>query len=151
MPVGGFDTLFATTSYTLAPATYVEVLSVAELVATTAINLTGNDFANTLYGNAGANVLDGRGGADTLIGFGGNDVYLVDNAGDPVVESPGGGFDTIYALSSYRIYDGNSIEVLSTANPAGPSDQPHRQRVRQHALRQCRRQRAGRRRRRRHC
>ena len=34
------------------------------LAGTAAINLTGNEFANTIYGNAGANILDGGGGAD---------------------------------------------------------------------------------------
>ena len=42
-----------------------------------AINLTGNDFAQQIIGNAGANVLDGKGGADTLTGGAGKDVFVL--------------------------------------------------------------------------
>ena len=44
----------------------------------TAINLTGNEFANTITGNAGVNTLDGGAGSDKLTGLGGDDIYLVD-------------------------------------------------------------------------
>ena len=38
-----------------------------------AINLTGNELANTIYGNAGVNTLNGGGGNDVLLGLGGDD------------------------------------------------------------------------------
>ena len=44
----------------------------------------GND---TLTGNGGDDSLDGGTGADSMIGGKGSDVYVVDNAGDKVVES----------------------------------------------------------------
>ena len=54
---------------------------------------TGNALDNTIEGfrpywlGAGPhNVIDGGAGADTMIGFDGNDVYIVDNAGDRVVD-----------------------------------------------------------------
>jgi Ca2+-binding RTX toxin-like protein len=50
-------------------------------------NLTGSGYADTLTGNAGNNLLNGAGGADTLTGGDGNDTYVVDNAGDAVIET----------------------------------------------------------------
>ncbi|WP_287385244.1 calcium-binding protein, partial [Mesorhizobium sp.] len=47
---------------------------------TTAINLTGNESAQTIQGNAGANVINGGGGADKLSGFGGNDIFVFNSA-----------------------------------------------------------------------
>ena len=39
----------------------VEILSAtAALAAPTAIDLTGNEIANSIFGNAGANILDGK-------------------------------------------------------------------------------------------
>ena len=52
-----------------------------------AINLTGNDVAQTITGNAGANIINGGGGADTMQGLGGDDMYFVDNAADAVDRS----------------------------------------------------------------
>ncbi|AYQ28615.1 tandem-95 repeat protein [Polaromonas sp. SP1] len=46
--------------------------------------LAGNDVLNA---GAGNDLLDGGAGADTLYGGAGNDVYVVDNAGDVVVET----------------------------------------------------------------
>jgi Ca2+-binding RTX toxin-like protein len=60
--------------------------------------LGGND---TLTGNAGNDYLDGGTGADTMTGGAGNDIYIVDNAGDAVVE------------------DGGSTAASSFAPPAG--------------------------------
>ena len=43
------------------------------------------------------------GPADTLTGTAGDDTFLVDNEGDIVVESPGGGIDTIESVVSYLL------------------------------------------------
>jgi Ca2+-binding RTX toxin-like protein len=48
-----------------------------------------------LKGTDEADTLDGAGGADTLIGAGGDDTYLVDVAGDVIVEEPDAGTDTV--------------------------------------------------------
>ena len=47
----------------------------------------GNSGANTLVGGAGNDTLDGGAGADTLTGGPGNDTYVVDSAGDVVIEA----------------------------------------------------------------
>ncbi len=69
----GSDSLNASASYSLATGVSVETMRAADPAATTAINLTGNELANTLQGNTGNNVLNGRGGSDTIRGFAGND------------------------------------------------------------------------------
>jgi Ca2+-binding RTX toxin-like protein len=59
----------------------------------------GNSDTNTLTGNAGSNLLDGRGGVDVMRGGAGNDVYVVDNAGDQVIENPGEGNDAVFSTA----------------------------------------------------
>jgi serralysin len=71
----GYDVAYASSHYVLNGGKSVEVLSTVGLGETTAINLTGNELANSIYGNAGANVLDGGAGVDILVGLGGADTF----------------------------------------------------------------------------
>ena len=71
---GSADRVRARTSFALAADDYVEFLEAISILQTSAINLTGNDIANTIFGNAGANRLTGRGGDDFLAGNLGNDI-----------------------------------------------------------------------------
>ena len=112
---GGNDTVQASIDFTL--GVYFENLV---LTGSANLNGTGNSLANSLTGNDGNNVLDGGTGADTLTGGLGDDTYIVDNAGDVVVEQAGQGTDTVIASFSYVL--GANVENLvltGTLNRSG--------------------------------
>jgi len=114
----GTDTVYASVSYALAAGASVEVLAARDNSLTTAMNLTGNEFANTILGNNGANTIDGGAGADVMAGYGGNDIYIVDNGLDLVLEGAGGGSDAIQTSVSYQLSPGQSVETLAARDPA---------------------------------
>lgn len=70
-PGGGFDTVYATVSYTLP-----ENVEKLQLSGSGALNATGNGGSNQLYGNGNANTLSGLAGDDYLYGNAGNDRLL---------------------------------------------------------------------------
>lgn len=115
---GGTDTVYTSVSYVLRAGQEIETLSVNPDAdyADVAINLTGNEFANTLTGNAANNKLNGMAGADTMIGGGGDDIYYVDNAGDVVVETANHGTDTVYTTVSYTLPA--NVEILRALGTA---------------------------------
>ena len=88
----GTDTVQSSLSYTLgADVENLTLTGVASLygVGNSDGNvLTGNGAANFLVGLAGNDTLDGGAGADGMMGGTGNDMYVVDSAGDFVVEKP---------------------------------------------------------------
>lgn len=78
---------------------------------TNADRITGDDRANVLVGGGSSDYLDGGKGADRLIGGTGNDTYVVDDAGDLVIEETGEGSDTVRTtLTSYTL--GTNLEKL---------------------------------------
>jgi Ca2+-binding RTX toxin-like protein len=77
---GGIDRVLTTVSYTLTAGQEIESLSTTNNTGTSAINLAGNAFAQTIVGNAGANVIDGGAGNDILRGLGGADQFKFDTA-----------------------------------------------------------------------
>lgn len=121
----GTDLVQAYVSHTLSDN--VENLT---LLGSLALNGTGNTLANTLRGNdasndlsgedgndslygllgddllrggAGNDLLDGGAGADTMFGGIGNDSYVVDDAGDVVIEALNEGTDSISASISFTL------------------------------------------------
>lgn len=82
---------------------------------TKAFNGIGNASANTITGGAGIDRIDGQGGADLLVGRGGNDTYVVDNAGDVVIENAGEGYDRILSQVTFTASDNVEAIQLSTS------------------------------------
>ena len=115
---GGYDRVLTSVSYGLSAGQEIELLATQNASATTAIELTGNEFANRIEGNRGSNVLIGGIGVDTMAGGLGNDRYYVDNAADSVIEAIGGGSDTVYTNGSYTLAAGSEIEFLNAAVPS---------------------------------
>ena len=139
---GGTDRVRTTIGLTLA-----EQVEELELLGVADIDGTGQDLANRLQGNLGRNRLDGLDGDDTLLGAGGNDelnggegqdlldggagadtmaggagndVYVVDEAGDAVLESPGEGTDAVRASLSWTLgAECENLELEGAADLSG--------------------------------
>ena len=76
----------------------------------TAKTVTGTSHDDLLFGANGNDTLDGAEGSDQMVGGNGNDTYLVDNAGDVVVEQAAQGHDTVLASVDYTL--GAEVEDL---------------------------------------
>jgi Ca2+-binding RTX toxin-like protein len=111
---GGRDTILTSANYALAAGSFVEELAASILSDTTPLFLTGNELDNVLRGNAGANTLYDGGGHDIMYGYGGDDTYVVTDSSSTIVEVTGGGSDVVYALGTYQLNAGASVERLST-------------------------------------
>jgi serralysin len=108
----GIDTVMSNVTWTAAE--HVENIV---LLGRDAVNAYGNGLNNQIKGNDNNNLLDGFQGADYLEGFRGNDTYVVDDAGDVVVES---GFvrdiDTVISTLTWSL--GLNLENLMLAGSA---------------------------------
>ncbi len=77
------------------------------------LEILGNAGDNIIIGTNFNDVLDGGAGADTLEGLIGNDTYVVDNAGDIVTETTGGGTDSVTLTGNFNYTLGAEIENLT--------------------------------------
>jgi len=135
----GTDQVFSSVSFTL--GTNVDNLT---LTGSSGLKGTGNDDANILRGNSGSNTLtgnkgadqlfgaegkdtlsggegddtlDGGSGADRMVGGAGSDTYLVDDAGDLIVEASGEGtYDLVTASVNYTL--AVNVEALTLTGRA---------------------------------
>ena len=92
--------------------------------------IQGSSANDMLFGLAGDDTLDGGAGNDTLTGGIGDDTFVVDSAGDVVVEQAGEGTDTLFANTAYtmgpnieigRLFgSGNSLGILAADTTAVP-------------------------------
>lgn len=131
---GGTDTVISSLTMTL--AANVENLTLAATAGAidgtgNALNnrIEGNGFANTLkggdgndqlFGMAGNDVLDGGAGLNVMSGGVGDDLYIVEDAGDTLVEAAGQGNDTVQSSIGYTL--GDNVENLVLAATAGAID-----------------------------
>ncbi|HEU5286165.1 MAG TPA: SGNH/GDSL hydrolase family protein, partial [Sphingomicrobium sp.] len=107
----GQDVVKASVSYALSEGSEIEVLRTTHDKGKTAINLTGNEFDQTIVGNSAANVLEGKAGADVLVGGAGKDVFVLSNA---AVTDPGAAnIDTISDYAAGDVVD--VTQILSVA------------------------------------
>ena len=107
----GTDTVQTTDSFTL--GSNVENLILIGNAQSTGI---GNTLNNIITGNAAKNFLNGDAGADTMTGGAGDDTYVVDNAGDIIVENAGEGIDTVMSSLTYIL--GMELENLTLTGAA---------------------------------
>lgn len=122
-PGGGLDTVRTSVSYALNQGSEVEVLRTTNDLGKAVINLTGNEYGQTIVGNSASNILDGRegsdklfggSGADGLIGGAGDDFLTGGGGTDRFVFGPGSGNDHIADFSRREVIAINGVGGIDT-------------------------------------
>lgn len=85
----------------------------------TMTTIAGTASADALTGTTGNDLLGGAGGADVMTGGAGDDTYIVTDASATVVESYGGGIDTVKSSVSHVLSD--YVENLTLTGTAAIS------------------------------
>jgi subtilisin family serine protease len=75
---------------------------------------TNSSSSDSLTGGNGADTLNGADGADTLSGGSGNDLFIISDAFDRIIETAGGGEDTI--ITSVSITMPDQVEAMRIAS-----------------------------------
>jgi Ca2+-binding RTX toxin-like protein len=110
---GTADKVLSTVSWTLPEGVDVEALELSGVSAAPR-TLTGNSLQNSLHGSAGSDILNGGAGLDAFYGGGGDDIYVVDTAGETIVDT--GGNDTVRASVSWTLgFDLENLELAGAA------------------------------------
>ncbi|MBK6850104.1 MAG: putative Ig domain-containing protein [Burkholderiales bacterium] len=81
-------------------------------------SIDGAAGADTLIGGLGNDTLIGGTGVDSMLGGAGNDTFNVDDAFDVVVETAGGGADTLITTADYTLAAGVEVETLQLSGAA---------------------------------
>ena len=116
---GGSDRVIITSSFYYLNGSEIELLQTSNQASTAAVNIVGNEFAQTIVGNNGANIMRGEGGADVLRGHGGNDIYYVDSS-DTIDETTGNGtLDRVLSSNAFTLAADDDIEYLAAADAGG--------------------------------
>jgi Ca2+-binding RTX toxin-like protein len=84
----------------------------------TTTTLTGSSKFDVLVGGDANDKIDGRTGADLMKGGAGDDLYVVDNAGDHILEFSGGGIDTVQVQASRYALDAQ-VENATVTTSSG--------------------------------
>lgn len=100
----GYDTLYTTVNYELRRGDEIEVMQALNTAGATSLTLIGNSI--------GQKMSDHDLAADTLVGKGGNDTYTVRRADTVIIEDEDQGFDSLEAMTSYKLAKGVSIEKM---------------------------------------
>ena len=77
---GTFETVYTTTTYTLADGADIELFKTTNNAGLGSIDLYGNSSSQEIMGNAGNNMIGGGGGTDILTGFAGEDAFIFNSA-----------------------------------------------------------------------
>src|SRR5262249_29100246 len=122
----GFDRLDAETTYTLRAGVEIEEMNTTNPFASIALDLSGNEFSQSITGNEGNNIFNGLGGNDVLEGAGGNDTLFGDSGNDLLVGGAGaddlfgnaGADQFVYRATSESGLVPGAIDVIHDFNPA---------------------------------
>jgi Ca2+-binding RTX toxin-like protein len=109
----GSDAVYAAVSFALSSGKYIETLTTTSAAGTGAINLYGNEFAQTINGNNGANVISGGAGNDVINALAGNDMIYGGAGNDRL--AGGAGYDNF--VFNTAISAATNVDTITDFSP----------------------------------